>query len=368
MKRKRVHKMIIGLTVLIVLLLLFVVIVFPPSKGEIPCFYDDNGKILENSVTEKCYLDVDGDELGMIIMAKNINNPVLLVCGGGPGIPEYLLEDMYPSKLADKFVVCYLEYRGTGLSYNSGIKAEEMTTERYVSDVIAVTDYLSERFEKEKIYIMGHSFGSYIALKTIQLYPDYYCSYIAMAQVCNQRESEYRAYDYMKAQYEQAGNRKMVEKFNNCPIRESDEMYEKYFSSSLRDTAMHGLGVGTTRDMESVIKGIFFPSLRCKAYTWQERINIWKGKAFSMQFPVVQDSINFNAFNEVSNVQIPIYFIAGKYDYTCCYDLQYEYYEYINAPEKEFYTFENSAHSPIFEEPDTSLVIIDKILQDDTKP
>ena len=214
---------------------------------------------------------------------------------------------------------------------------------------------------------MGHSFGSYIALKTIQLYPDYYCSYIAMAQVCNQKESEYRAYDYMKAQYEQAGNRKMVKKFNNCPIRESDEMYEKYFSSSLRDTAMHELGVGTTRDMDSVIKGIFFPSLRCKAYTWQERINIWKGKAFSTQFPVVQDSINFNAFNEVSAVQIPVYFIAVKYDYTCCYDLQYEYYKHINAPEKEFYTFENSAHSPIFEEPDASLVIIDKILQDDTK-
>lgn len=90
MKRKRVHKMLIGFTVLIVLLL-FILIVFPPSKGEIPCFYDDNGKILENSVTEKCYLDVDGDKLGMIIMAKDINNPVLLVCGGGPGIPEYLL-------------------------------------------------------------------------------------------------------------------------------------------------------------------------------------------------------------------------------------------------------------------------------------
>ena len=89
-----------------------------------------------------------------------------------------------------------------------------------------------------------------------------------MAQVCNQKESEYRAYDYMKAQYEQAGKRKMVEKFNNCPIREYDEMHEKYFSSFLRDTAMHKLGVGTTRDMDSVIKGIFFPSLKCKAYTW----------------------------------------------------------------------------------------------------
>ena len=47
-----------------------------------------------------------------------------------------------------------------------------------------------------------------------------------------------------------------MEKFENYPIRESDEMYTKYFSSSLRDTAMHELGVGTTRDMDSVITGI----------------------------------------------------------------------------------------------------------------
>ncbi|MBQ5318580.1 MAG: hypothetical protein J6K17_05760 [Oscillospiraceae bacterium] len=51
-------------------------------------------------------MNVDGADLGMIIMAKDISNPVLLVCGGGPGIPEYLMEDMYPSSLADKFMVC----------------------------------------------------------------------------------------------------------------------------------------------------------------------------------------------------------------------------------------------------------------------
>ena len=167
----------------------------------------------------------------------------------------------------------------------------------------------------------------------------------------------------MKAQYEQLGNTKMVEKFENCPIRESDEMYAKYFSSSLRDKAMHELGVGTTRDMDSVITGVFFPSLRCKAYTWQEKINIWKGKGLSAQFPVVKDSTHFNAFSEVSSLQIPIYFFAGKYDYTCSYDLQYEYYEQINAPIKEFYAFNNSAHSPIFEEPEAASKLVEEILE-----
>ena len=361
MQRKRVCKMIIVFALLIAVLVM-VLAVFPPSKGEIPPFRDVDGEIIPNSISEKCFLEVDGGKLGMIILAKDIKNPVLLVCGGGPGIPEYLLETGYPSGLADRFVVCYLEYRGTGLSYNSQVKAEDMTTERYLSDVVAVTGYLSERFEKEKIYIMGHSFGSYIALKTTRQYPDLYNAYIAMAQNCDQRESEYLAYDYMKAQYTQQGNAKMLRKFEQCPIRESEQMYEKYFTSSLRDTAMHDLGVGTTRDMDSVIKGIFFPSLRCKAYTWQERIHIWQGKALSTQFPVVEESIHFNAFDEVPSLQIPVYFLAGKYDYTCCYDLQYQYYEHISAPEKAFYVFEDSAHSPVFEEPECAAEVFSHII------
>lgn len=302
-------------------------------------------------MVEKCYLEVKDGKLGMFILAKDISKPVLLVCGGGPGISEYLIEYMYPSGLEDKFVVCYLEYRGTGLSFDSDIRAEEMTTEKYISDVVAVSKYLSERFGQKKIYIMGHSFGTYIAIKTVWQYPEYYNAYIAMAQICNQTESEYMAYDYMKEQYEQLGNAKMVKKFVNCPIRESDKMYTKYFFSSLRDTAMHELGVGTTRDMHSVITGIFFPSLRCKAYTWKERINMWRGKRMSAQFPVVKDSMHFDVFQEISSLQIPIYFFAGKYDYTCCFDLQYEYYEQIAAPIKKFYVFDNSAHSPIYEEP-----------------
>lgn len=357
MQRKRVHKMLFCLILVVILLIVVVLLIFPPSTGKMPQVKDENGEILPNSLSEKYYLEVDDGELGMILMAKDTSKPVLLVCGGGPGIPEYLLEYMYPSNLTDEFVVCYLEYRGTGLSYNSDINATDMTTERYIADVVAVTNYLSERFSQEKIYILGHSFGSYVALKTVQLYPQYYHAYFAMAQNCNQKESEYRAYDYMKEQYQLSGNDKMVKKFEECPIRESEEMYEKYFSSSLRDTAMHDLGVGTTRDMESVISGIFFPSLKCTDYTWQERINIWKGKAVSMQFSVVEDSIQFNAFEEVPSLEIPIYFLAGQYDYTCCYSLQKEYYEHIQAPEKEFYTFENSAHSPIYEEPDKALEI-----------
>lgn len=112
---------------------------------------------------------------------------------------------------------------------------------------------------------------------------------------------------------------------------------------------MHALGVGTTRNMKSVITGIFFPSFRMTDYSLKERINIWRGKSFVNQ--TMQDIFKFNAFETVKSVNVPVYFFAGKYDYTCCYELQKEYFDFLEASEKYFYTFENSAHSPLFEEP-----------------
>lgn len=89
------------------------------------------------------------------------------------GYQNIYIEQNYPTGIENEFVVCYLEYRGTSLSYNSNITAESMTTEQYIKDVIAVTNYLQERFVQEKIYIMGHSFGTYIGIQTVKNIPNF---------------------------------------------------------------------------------------------------------------------------------------------------------------------------------------------------
>ena len=146
--------------IMIICIVIAVWAIFPPGPGKMPLFYDNNGKILPDSISEKTYIDVDGAKIGLLITGKSRSNPVLLFLGGGPGIPEYLLEYQNPSKLADIFTVCYLEYRGTSISYNSHINVDSLTTECYLSDAAAVTKYLRNRFSQEKIYLMGHSFGT----------------------------------------------------------------------------------------------------------------------------------------------------------------------------------------------------------------
>lgn len=332
--------------------------ILPPSRGKMPAFHDDKGNVISGSISERTYIDVDGNELGLLITAKDATKPVLLFLGGGPGIPEYLLEYEYPTGIADEFVVCYLEYRGTSISYQSDMAGEEMTTQRYLLDINAVTNYLRERFQQERIYLLGHSFGTFLGIQAAFEHPELYHAYIAMSQITNQSESEKMAYQYMEEQYKAENNSNMLHKFMQYPILSSEKAYQDYMTSSLRDKAMHELGIGTMREMDSVIKGIFLPSLRCKVYTARERINIWRSKAFIASTPVAVERTQFNAFESIPYLTIPTYFFAGKYDYTCCYSLQKEYYKGLKTSLKGFYTFENSAHSPLFEEAKRAMEIL----------
>lgn len=357
-------KVVIALIVVIAALLAAFFLLVPPSKGELEQFRNENGEIMENSISERVKLEIEGYEVQLTIQGMDKNSPVLLLCGGGPGIPQTLLEYLYPSRLPERFVVCNFDYVGCGNSYTK-LNPEAVTTRLLIDEALMITDYLKERFNQQKIYIMGHSFGSFIALNAVYEHPEDYIAYFAMAQTCDQKRSEVMAFEHMKELYRESGNERMVKKMEKFDIENSEEDYKKYRVAGLRDKAMHELGVGTTRDMDSVISGLFLPSLRCKELTIGQRLDLWKGKIQSSKFAA--DIGNFNAFEEIKKLEVPIYFFGGEYDYTCCIDLQKEYYEYIEAPKKEFFLYEGVSHSPIYEDGIKTLEIMDKLLEENEK-
>lgn len=332
-------------------ILLIVLILLTVLAWILPPFTTGIKHNKEAGIGEKVFLEVGGIKQGMIIKGNDMQNPILLFLSGGPGIPEYFLNYQYPTFLEDEFIVCFWDWRGTGLSYSKSIPPESMTHEQFVSDTVEVTKYLCERFKTDKIYLAAHSFGTSIGIQVINEYPELYHGYLAIGQMADQPHSEQIAYEYMLSQCKKENNLPLLRQLEKNPVST-----ESYFCSGTRDKAMHILGIGTTRRMKSVITGIFFPSLRMTDYTLKERINIWRGKAFVNQ--TMQDIYTFNAFEIVKSVDVPVYFLAGKYDYTCCYELQKEYFDFLEAPEKYFYTFENSAHSPLFEEPEKTEKII----------
>ena len=355
--RKVVRIMLTIISILFACILILVGVLQLWSPGKPTPFVDENGSPLVGSISEKVFVNINGVEQGMFIKSKDATHPVLLYLHGG--MPDYFLTQKYPTGLEDYFTVVWWEQRGSGISYSADIPPETMTLEQMISDTLEVTNYLRHRFGKEKIYLMGHSGGTFIGIQAAAQAPELYHAYIGVAQMSNQLKSERLAYEYMLQQFKESGNTKMVRKLEEAPVTMTGGTPDAYLA--LRDEAMHSLGIGTTHDMHSVIMGIFLPSLINREYTLIEKVNMWRGKSRSGVSLLWDDMLATDLTIKVPELDLPVYFFEGTYDYTCSYTEAKSYFEKLKAPIKGFYTFEQSAHSPLFEEPEKTL----KILQED---
>ena len=120
--------------------------------------------------------------------------------------------------------------------------------------------------------------------------------------------------------------------------------------------------------MRSVVTGIFLRSLRFPEYTVQEKINLWRGRAFSRGFGLWDQVIRVDLRKTVPVLDLPVYFFHGVYDFTCSAALAEDYFRTLSAPLKGFYRFGRSAHSPILEQPELArdLMRTDVLLRTDT--
>lgn len=334
------------------------------SPGTTEPFLDAEGHRLPGSVSEKLSVPINGVQQGMVIRGQDASNPVLLWVHGGPGMPDYPLTQQHATDLEDLFTIVWWDQRGAGLSYASDIPPGTMTIEQFVDDTLAVTDYLRERFDQDQIYLLGHSWGSYIAIQAAAQAPERYRAYLGMAQMVHQLESEKTAYDYMLAAYAERGDNDMVRKLEAAPVTVPGGTPDAYLK--VRDTAMHQLGIGTTHDMKSVITGIFLASWRFRGYTVSEKVKLWRGRAFSRSFGLWEQFIRIDLRQTIPALQIPVYFLEGKYDYTCVTSLAKDYFQQLQAPTKGFYVFDDSAHSPLLEEPREAHRILEDILTSDS--
>lgn len=353
----KVLLIVLGIVLLIMLAILIRFIT--TSKNNIKPFVDEQGNVLEGSIAEKIFIDVNGEKNGMIIRGKSKDNPVLLFISGGPGVPQYWLNEYYDNKLEDYFTVCWWDYYGEGLSYDSKIEKEEITLERLETDAVTVTEYLKERFSKDKIYLMAHSGGTPLGVALAKDHPELFYCYFSMGQVVQNGYDRYTyGYQFMKDIFEETGNTKAMRKMNSLvevaedgsvTPKDPDTIHAKW------ESVLLAAGCGTTREMRSDAFEIFFPQMQAECYTFKEKINYWRGKILCTGSPYHKFYVDSK---EKIEFDIPVYFFNGYYDYTCPTPMVETFYESISAPDKGLYIFEDSAHSPLWEENEAMINIM----------
>lgn len=351
---------IIVLIWLVALLLTFIV---AKGKGRPITLLDQNGNPYPNGISTREKIMVGGKEQYIFLAGEDKNNPILLFLHGGPGSPEVAMHSFEPGqRLEERFTVCYWEQRGAGLSYGARLEPDQMNLELMVNDTIELTEYLRERFDQKQIYIMGHSWGTFLGAKTIQQKPEYFKAYFGVAQVTNQIESEKLAYEYLLSHAIEIQDQQAVKDLEKIDPAAADFPSNTYLMSS-RTKYMNKYGVGIKHianyNMSEFLKQVLF----FEGYSAFDFLKFGLGNLFcnnTMSYIVNSE----NLMETTNQFQVPVYIFHGIHDQQVSYRLSLQYYEGLSAPDKGFYTFENSAHSPNFEEPEKFLSIVFSLLDE----
>lgn len=354
----------ITLLSIIGILLIGMLIIWINSPGRLPALKDSQHKIIPGAISEKVWIDVNGIKQGMFIRGENPQNPVILYLHGGPGTPllpfiSYLEES---ERMEKYFTMCYWDQRGSGMTYSSSTDPSTMTLEQMIEDTREVTAYLKERFGQEKIYLIGHSWGSYLGVKTIEKYPGDYLAYIGIGQLSNQRESERLAYEYMLNHAKDIGDKEVIEKLEKFDP-DADSFPQNEYLISVRTAIVNKYGLGMMHEGVS-----FFTIVKAlaafKGYTVPEKINWFLGADFSMIYLYDRVVMKDNLFESSPKFEIPFYITQGVYDYQVSYVLAENYLNILDAPKKAFFTFDKSAHSPNMEEPGKFIQVVRHIAEE----
>ena len=358
---KRVVK-IIGFSLLSIIgaLLICLVIITVNSPGKLEQLKDKDGKKITNSLAEKHFIEIGGIKQGFFIRSENSENPVILFLHGGPGSPELAILYSYEidERLEKYFTVCYWDQRGAGMSYSNSIDPATMTLEQMIEDTRQITEYLKHRFNQEKIFLMGHSWGSVLGINTIEKHPENYIAYFGIGQVTNQLESEKLAYDYMLKHAMEINDESAIKKLKKFDKNASDFPAMDYIAS-VRSLLMNKYEIGimhTRFSMAGMIKDMLF----FKGYTIFEKVKYVLGMEFSSKH-LWDQVVGNNLFDTLISFKAPVYILHGRYDYQVSYTLSREYFEEVEAPAKAFFSFEKSAHSPNAEEPEKFVQIVHNI-------
>jgi pimeloyl-ACP methyl ester carboxylesterase len=336
---------------LMTLSLIGLLILHIKSPGKAVPLVDKNGKKIDESISTIEKIKLGGIDQYLIIGGVDSSKSVLLFLHGGPGSPELGFVKKYNPNLERDFVVVHWEQRGSGKSYSKDIPIESMNVGQFVSDTKELSEYLIKRFKQRKIYLMGHSWGSYLGMKTIAKYPELYHCFFGVGQVADQYRSERISYEWVKEQAKKKGDKKALEKLNALDFPMIDAKSNEWLTFLMTERSfVDKFGGGLFRDHKSTYDKLS-PIVGAREYTLRDKFKYAVGSVFSIDH-LWEEMIADNLFESIDSIQVPVYILQGVYDYQTSYTVAKEFHEHLKAPEKAFITFDNSAHCPIFDDPE----------------
>lgn len=292
------------------------------------------------------YMNIRGKKLYVETHGNPKNKPVLYL-HGGPGESCYDFSFHQAERLKDSLYVMMIDQRGV-------CRSEEITEDEAFGfhDLIEDCEELRKALQIEKWSVIGHSFGGYVALLYASIYPSSIEKIIF----------EGPTFDFAltsRALLQKTG--KVLKKFGKEKVAEeslaysssnasSEELLEAYIrlSNELEENRMEIYNY-----KEDVTDESLYSDEEWEVFSNRSKIHFDRLK--------VEGAVHTSLLQKIKEIENPMLLIVGKYDAVTC-EKQIDTFN-KDAQNGDYIVFEESGHTPHYEEADRFAEIVIQFLK-----
>ena len=300
-----------------------------------------------DSTSRPQYITLGGVPQAVLIRGVDTTNPVLLLLHGGPGFTEMALFATYNKDLEKDFIVVNWDQRGAGLSYDPSIPDSTMNIQQFVNDAHELVSWLKKRYNKEKIYVLGHSWGSILGINLVQQYPRDFHAFVGVGQGVHMLKNESISFQFTLDTAIADNNTAAIKELKSIQAR-----YPPNGPAQLEDLKVqrkwlsyYGGAIYQQKNADKI-----FSRIQRSGNPLYDSAKANAGNDFTFSL-MLDDLMSVDLFKTASKLEVPAYFVTGRHDYNTPFSLVEDYVNMLDAPHKEIVWFENSAHWIPFEEP-----------------
>lgn len=294
-------------------------------------------------IDEEKYVQLNGIEHWITIKGDRCDNPVILFLHGGPSNPMSPYADAIYGSWKKDFTLVQWDQRGSGKTFirNPSTAESELSIAQMADDGIAVTEYLRQQLHKDKVILMGSSWGSALGMQIVKTRPDLFIAYLGTAQIVSQVANQTASYTTTLAKARTAGDPTMIKSLEE--IGSPPWINPRHFGVLRRATK-----VLEAKSSIAAPKHWWIPASSYQMEEFEAQYEAAEEYAF-LQFVGFKNNgmyskIDFPAMG--LTFTIPMFFVQGEEDLVTVPEVSKAYFERIQAPKKGYFMVPKAGHNP----------------------
>lgn len=296
-----------------------------------------------NGIDEAMFVPIGATRQWITIRGQDRNNPVILMVHGGPGVTHSGFAVSFQPWEKD-FTIVQWDQPGAGRTFAEVARRfpPNLTIESMAKDGVSVAEFLGTHLHKDRIIIIGWSWGSILGVHMVQARPDLFAAYVGTGQIVNMQAGEAIVYSQVLASARGMGNRRAVQELESIGP-------PPYKTQS---------ALGTQRKWASILAGDETPVLKIAEFTllaprtslrdaWSSLSGIVASQNHFLGSTMQGEMMKVDLAASDRDFAIPVFVFQGAKDDFTPVQLAQQYVDGITAPQKQIVLIADAGHDAI---------------------